>query len=89
MGCACENKKRMADIAKMRSLARKAAKMERKVYILYEKGGVFNFCPRGEMLNFIQCSVRFCKRCLKKNSLRIGSVKFLNRVITQKGLISD
>ena len=28
MGCACENKKRMADIAKMRSLARKAAKME-------------------------------------------------------------
>lgn len=51
MGCACENKKRMADIAKMRSLARKAAKMEGKVYILYEKDGVFNFCPRVEMFN--------------------------------------
>lgn len=51
MGCACENKKRMADIAKMRSLARKAAKMEGKVYILYEKDGVFNFCPRGETFN--------------------------------------
>lgn len=49
MGCTCENKKRMADIAKMRSLARKAAKMEGKVYTLYERDGVFNFCPRGEM----------------------------------------
>ena len=46
MGCACENKKRMADIAKMRSLARKAAKMEGKVYILYEKDGVFQFFAR-------------------------------------------
>ena len=44
MGCACENKKRMADIAKMRSLARKAAKMEGKVYILYEKQSVFSRC---------------------------------------------
>ena len=29
----------------------KATKMEGKVYILYEKDGVFNFCPRGEMFN--------------------------------------
>ena len=35
MGCACENKKRMADIAKMRSLARKVAKMEGKVSVSY------------------------------------------------------
>lgn len=51
MGCACENKKRMADIAKMRSLARKAAKMEGKVYALYEKDGLFNFCPRDKEFN--------------------------------------
>lgn len=48
MGCACENKKRMADIANMRMLARKVAQMEGKVYVLYENGGIFNFCPRGE-----------------------------------------
>ena len=49
MGCACENKKSMADIANMRMLARKVAQMEGKVYVLYENGGIFNFCPRGEM----------------------------------------
>jgi hypothetical protein len=39
----------MADIANMRMLARKVAQMEGKVYVLYENGGIFNFCPRGEM----------------------------------------
>lgn len=48
MGCACENKKRMSDIANMRSLARKAAILDGKVYVLYENNGIFGFCPRGE-----------------------------------------
>lgn len=48
MGCACENKKRMSDIANMRSLARKAAILDGKVYVLYENNGIFSFCPRGE-----------------------------------------
>lgn len=47
MSCACENRKRQEDIGRMRSLAKKAAIMERRVYILYENGGVFGFVPEG------------------------------------------
>ena len=47
MSCGCENRKRQEDLAKMRVLARKAAKMEGRVYVLYEKGGVFGFVPDG------------------------------------------
>ena len=32
MSCGCENRKRQEDLAKMRGLARKAAKMEGRVY---------------------------------------------------------
>lgn len=48
MSCCCVNKKRMQDLERMRSLAKKAAKMEHKVYVLFEKDGVFNFVPEGE-----------------------------------------
>lgn len=47
MSCGCENRKRQEDLAKMRGLARKAAKMEGRVYVLYEHGGVFGFVPEG------------------------------------------
>lgn len=47
MSCACENRKRMEDIERMRSLAKKAAKMEGKVCILYENDGIFGFVPEG------------------------------------------
>lgn len=48
MSCGCENRKRMEDIEKMRSLAKKAARMEGRVYVLYEKDGVFGFVADGE-----------------------------------------
>lgn len=47
MSCGCENRKRQEDLARMRGLAKKAAKMEGRVYVLYEKGGVFGFAPEG------------------------------------------
>lgn len=48
MSCGCENRKRMQDIARMRELAKKAARMEGRVYVLYEQGGVFGFVADGE-----------------------------------------
>lgn len=49
MACWCESVKRMQDIVLMRKLAQKAAKLDNKVYIIYEKnGGVFDFVPEGE-----------------------------------------
>lgn len=51
MSCGCENRKRMEDISRMRSLAKVAAKMEGRIYILYEKDGAFNVVPRGEKYN--------------------------------------
>lgn len=47
MSCMCENRKRMEDIGRMRSLAKKAAMMEGKVYVLYENDGIFGFVPEG------------------------------------------
>lgn len=47
MSCSCENRKRMEDIERMRALAKKAAGMEGRVYILYENDGVFGFVPEG------------------------------------------
>lgn len=48
MSCWCDNKKRMQDIERVRSLARIAAKMDRSVYVLYEKkDGTFDFVPEG------------------------------------------
>lgn len=48
MSCGCENRKRQADLVRMRELAKKAAKMEGRVYVLYEKNGVFGFVAEGE-----------------------------------------
>lgn len=48
MSCGCENRRRMQDLGKMRSLAKKAARMEGRVYVLYEQGGVFGFVADGE-----------------------------------------
>lgn len=48
MSCGCENRKRMEDLEKVRSLARKAARMEGRVYVVYEKGGVYGFVAEGE-----------------------------------------
>ena len=49
MSCGCENRKRMQDLAKVRELAKKAARMEGRVYVLYEKaGGVYGFVAEGE-----------------------------------------
>lgn len=47
MSCMCENRKRMEDIGQMRSLAKKAAMMDGKVYVLYENDGIFGFVPEG------------------------------------------
>lgn len=47
MSCACENRKRQEDIRKMRELAKRAARMEGKVYVLYEHKGTFGFVPEG------------------------------------------
>lgn len=38
----------MQDLERMRNLAKRAARMEHKVYVLYERNGVFNFVPEGE-----------------------------------------
>lgn len=48
MSCGCENRRRQADLERMRGLARKAARMGGRVQVLYEKGGVFGFVPEGE-----------------------------------------
>lgn len=49
MACWCENVRRMQDIVLMRKLAQKSAKLDNKVYIIYEKSsGVFDFVPEGE-----------------------------------------
>lgn len=48
MSCGCENKKRMQDLCKVRELAKKAAKLDEAVYIVYERGGVFGFVREGD-----------------------------------------
>lgn len=48
MSCSCENRKRLEDIEYIRSLAKKMAKMEGCIYVLYEKNGIFNFVPDGK-----------------------------------------
>lgn len=47
MSCGCENRKRMEDLARVRDLARKAARLDGRVHVLYENGGVFGFVPEG------------------------------------------
>lgn len=47
MSCGCENKKRLQDLCNVRELAKKAAKLEGVVYVIYEHNGVFNFVPDG------------------------------------------
>lgn len=51
MSCMCENRKRQEDMARMRSLARKAARLEGRVYVLYERDGRFGFVADGEPYN--------------------------------------
>ena len=58
MSCGCENRKRMEDLKYMRGLARKAAKMEGRVYVLFEKDGVFGFvaeeeCYDGKFVEYV------------------------------------
>lgn len=48
MSCGCENRERLSDLERMRDLAKRAAKIEHSVYVLYEKDGVFGFVPDGE-----------------------------------------
>lgn len=48
MSCCCENRKRQEDMETMRQLAKRAAKMEHRIYILYERDGVFGFVAEGE-----------------------------------------
>lgn len=48
MSCGCENRKRQADLERMRGLAKKAAAMECRVYVLFEHNGVFGFVAEGE-----------------------------------------
>ena len=56
MSCGCENRKRMEDLQRMRGLARKAARMEGCVYVLFEKNGAFGFVAEKEEYdgNFIE-----------------------------------
>lgn len=48
MSCACDNRKYQSDLERMRMLAKKAAAMEGRVYVLYERDGVFGFVAEGE-----------------------------------------
>ena len=56
MSCGCDNKKRMQDLLKMRELAKKAAKMEGVLYVLYDNCGVYGFAKDGEEYkgNFVE-----------------------------------
>lgn len=56
MSCGCDNKKRMQDLSRVRDLAKKAAKMEGVVYVIYERGGEYVFVREGEKYigNFVE-----------------------------------
>lgn len=48
MGCSCENKKRMSDYEHVAMLAKKAAMMEGRVYVIYrKKDGTYAFDRKG------------------------------------------
>lgn len=49
MSCACDNRKYQSDLERMRGLAKKAAEMEGRVYVIYRKNGVFGFVAEGEV----------------------------------------
>lgn len=49
MSCWCQGNKRVTSIEKMREIARKVAKMEQSVYILYSKeDATIGFVKEGE-----------------------------------------
>lgn len=48
MSCECENLKKRLNFGVMKSLAKKAATLDRVNYVIYEKDGLFNFCVEGE-----------------------------------------
>lgn len=49
MSCGCDNKRLMEDLSRARSLARKAARMEGRVYVVYrDKAGSYRFCAEGD-----------------------------------------
>lgn len=50
-GCCCEGNKVLKELAHMRSVAEKAAKMDDCVYILYKAGDKYLFCKEGEPYN--------------------------------------
>lgn len=48
MSCGCYNKEKEADLSRMRSLAKKAARMEGKMYVLFKKNdSTYSFVPEG------------------------------------------
>lgn len=52
MSCACENRKAMQELERVRALARKAAEMLDEIHVLYRKAdGTYNFVPYGEEYN--------------------------------------
>lgn len=49
MSCGCDNKKRLKDISIVRELAKKVAKLDQCVYVVYESpAGIFDFIQDGE-----------------------------------------
>ena len=48
MSCGGENKQRQQDLVRMRELAKKAAKIDGVVYVLYERNGVYCFAREDE-----------------------------------------
>ncbi len=54
MVCSCENKKRMSDYEHVAMLAKKAAVMERCVYVIYQKkDGTYAFEKEGAEIDGI------------------------------------
>lgn len=48
MSCGCYNKQKEEDLKRMRELAKKAAHMEEKIYVLFcKQDGTYSFVPEG------------------------------------------
>lgn len=48
MSCGCENRQRQQDLVRMRELAKKAAKLDGVVYVLYVRDGLYCFAREDE-----------------------------------------
>lgn len=51
MSCGCEGNKDLKSLERVRNIAKKAAKMDDCVYILYKKDDIYYFCKEGESFN--------------------------------------